>query len=1000
MSSATIFHKGVCFLLNSVVIDILAKSTEKDKIVQLLMTNFTFTTSEIADAFQDSYRYALVAIAAGLIPPEQQRVFWKALFQSKLENEFLQCIEQDYLQDLAQLQGIRNETALQAFRKTAVEQCNALAKLTVFQADNVPFTKAELASFVTETGTFAITDLVLEQLPTPLDKGLIAFLKYNELLGNAILFFLHKKLGTDRRVTKTLEALQHEGLLLDVRQIKTLVTTTEADLNQAIAKKQFAKVAQLGQKLDGLQHIESVTQSHYARFLDFSRRFASWGALLNVPFEQVLSVMGKIQWKLNDIRKFNKNKNVAEKLVEILKYLLKKSDLSLQIKARDEFTQHSSTNLQLIEETLRLLKMIPPSSPQFTRLTIGVGTVVFSTGHLAKAEVLFVQAHQQARNDVEQALSAFNLFQIYVRQQTYDKALSYLTKAISLNPQAYALHDIHKYPIERLLGADGMGCIFLCQHRLKKNQKVVVKCFWKTHKGLLEQVFQESLRIAKIAGEFVPQPIDYGFYDLVRQERGFFVTEYIEGAIDGETWLKQFGKLEVKTGIDVGLQIAKFLQIVHEQSLLHLDFKPANILLLKQGSKVSVKIIDFCLAKVAPSLGQAIIAKLNHFDLSLFAQSMVFDSLDYAPPEQQGLTRYGQPSSKTDVFAFGKTLYRLLTGESPQTLHPKHLASTPDLFDLLCDCVDRMPEKRVDIMTLYSRLSTLSSPVSQETAEQKTLLLSSAYQPAEPKPIEKLIENPVPVILTPPRIVNKRKWWNQLEVSWKNLFKKAIAIDEEPSDIDLDKIFQLQTLDCSWNEISDLEPLRPLTQLQALVCSYNQISDLEPLSALSQLQRLDCASNNISDIEPLQALTQMQEIIINSNKINNIKYISRFIQLQILDCAYNKVSDLEPLRPLTQLQVLDCASNKVSDLEPLRPLTRLQKLDCASNQVSDLEPLRSLTHLQKLDCASNQLSNLEPLPSLTQLQELIYGENPISQTDVEAFQKAVPNCRVDKHFVG
>ncbi|TGN99613.1 hypothetical protein PN36_35535 [Candidatus Thiomargarita nelsonii] len=71
--------------------------------------------------------------------------------------------------------------------------------------------------------------------------------------------------------------------------------------------------------------------------------------------------------------------------------------------------------------------------------------------------------------------------------------------------------------------------------------------------------------------------------------------------------------------------------------------------------------------------------------------------MDYAPPEQQGVTRYGKPSAKSDVYAFGKTLYRLLTGESPQTLHPKRLASAPELFYLLCDCVEIEPEKRLDV---------------------------------------------------------------------------------------------------------------------------------------------------------------------------------------------------------------------------------------------------------------------------------------------------------------
>ena len=63
--------------------------------------------------------------------------------------------------------------------------------------------------------------------------------------------------------------------------------------------------------------------------------------------------------------------------------------------------------------------------------------------------------------------------------------------------------------------------------------------------------------------------------------------------------------------------------------------------------------------------------------LSIFAQTAIFGTLDYAPPEQQGMTQYGQPSAKSDVYAFGKTLYRFLTGENPQTLHPRRLAKAP-----------------------------------------------------------------------------------------------------------------------------------------------------------------------------------------------------------------------------------------------------------------------------------------------------------------------------------
>jgi len=57
-----------------------------NKAVDLLKENFTFTAFEIAQNFQDSYGYALAAISSGL--SENQRVFWKSLFQANVEVNF------------------------------------------------------------------------------------------------------------------------------------------------------------------------------------------------------------------------------------------------------------------------------------------------------------------------------------------------------------------------------------------------------------------------------------------------------------------------------------------------------------------------------------------------------------------------------------------------------------------------------------------------------------------------------------------------------------------------------------------------------------------------------------------------------------------------------------------------------------------------------------------------------------------------------------------------
>ena len=96
--------------------------------------------------------------------------------------------------------------------------------------------------------------------------------------------------------------------------------------------------------------------------------------------------------------------------------------------------------------------------------------------------------------------------------------------------------------------------------------------------------------------------------------------------------------------------------------------------------------------------------------------------------------------------------------------------------------------------------------------------------------------------------INKKQWWNQLDETWKKIFKEAIDIDDaEPTDSDLEKIVNLQELACQKKQLSDLKPLRALTNLQKLNCHNNQIRDLEPLGALTNLQELTCWENQISD---------------------------------------------------------------------------------------------------------------------------------------------------------
>ncbi|MCK5717182.1 MAG: leucine-rich repeat domain-containing protein, partial [Thiomargarita sp.] len=119
--------------------------------------------------------------------------------------------------------------------------------------------------------------------------------------------------------------------------------------------------------------------------------------------------------------------------------------------------------------------------------------------------------------------------------------------------------------------------------------------------------------------------------------------------------------------------------------------------------------------------------------------------------------------------------------------------------------------------------------------------------------------------------VDNWTWWNKLNEKWKDIFKKAINIDKEPSEREVVKIVNLRILICHDNKLSDLEPLHQLTNLNLLLCIDNKISDLEPLRHSPNLEFLYCYNNKISDLEPLHQSTNLRQLYCYNNKISDLE---------------------------------------------------------------------------------------------------------------------------------
>ncbi|XP_069007301.1 proto-oncogene serine/threonine-protein kinase mos [Embiotoca jacksoni] len=101
------------------------------------------------------------------------------------------------------------------------------------------------------------------------------------------------------------------------------------------------------------------------------------------------------------------------------------------------------------------------------------------------------------------------------------------------------------------------------------------------------------------------------------------------------------------------------LSFLHSHSVVHLDIKPANVLL---STEDVCKIADFgCSLKLDPGCERSAVSpQLSH----------VCGTYTHRAPE---LLRGGPVSPKADIFSFGITLWQLITGEPPYTGDRQHV---------------------------------------------------------------------------------------------------------------------------------------------------------------------------------------------------------------------------------------------------------------------------------------------------------------------------------------
>jgi serine/threonine protein kinase len=207
--------------------------------------------------------------------------------------------------------------------------------------------------------------------------------------------------------------------------------------------------------------------------------------------------------------------------------------------------------------------------------------------------------------------------------------------------------EVGNYRIEKLLGAGGMGEVYLASEA-RLNRRVALKILPPEFVADAERVARFEREARSVSALNHPNLVT--IYDLNSLDGLHYIAmEYVEGRTLRE--LATGGRFKLKELLSVAAQAAEALASAHRAGVVHRDVKPENVMVRADGY---VKVLDFGLAKLLESPANGGAAETQ--------AGTVMGTLAYMSPEQAA----GEPlDARTDVWSLGVVLYELATGRKP-----------------------------------------------------------------------------------------------------------------------------------------------------------------------------------------------------------------------------------------------------------------------------------------------------------------------------------------------
>ena len=209
--------------------------------------------------------------------------------------------------------------------------------------------------------------------------------------------------------------------------------------------------------------------------------------------------------------------------------------------------------------------------------------------------------------------------------------------------------SVGRYRIEKPVASGGMGAVYRAIDT-RFNRPCAVKEMLDEFQSETERTQavewfgREATMLLDLNHPCIPRVRDF----FVEGGKHYLVMDFIEGRTLGDILEKEGNVLGVNGARGVtevrarswGQQICSVLGYLHRQAppIIFRDLKPSNIMVTERDE---VKLIDFGIARTFQAQ----------------RQSTIIMTIGYAPPEQL----HGMPEPRSDIYALGATLHRILT---------------------------------------------------------------------------------------------------------------------------------------------------------------------------------------------------------------------------------------------------------------------------------------------------------------------------------------------------